>query len=384
MENLNTEARTTLCVFVLLISLSAVLPAVTSVARGFKPLLAAEPLSTTNPGVPPFTPQQVWKAYNFNPLLDAGYKGAGQVIAIVDAYGSKTITTDVARFCSQFSLPACTMTIYYPDGKPRSSNSGWAIETSLDVEWAHAIAPQASIALVIGYDNSWAHLYNALSYAINNVAGVKTLSMSFGALETDFPTTGSYTIAAHHALFVTAANKGISLFASSGDSGATTPNDIIYPASDPLVTAVGGTSLYLNSDGSYKSESTWSGSGGGASRVFTEPSYQTGVGDSMRDIADVAYDGDPNTGFYVYYSRSWYQVGGTSAGAPQWAALIAIAVQYHSHTYADANPELYGITKTVYHDITTGNNGYYSAGSGWDYPTGWGTADAYQLVINLP
>jgi len=360
------------------------LPAVTFVARGFDPLLVAKPMSTTNPATPPFTPQQVWKAYDFSPLLNAGYKGAGQVVAIVDAYGSKTITTDVAKFCSQFGLPACTMTIYYPDGKPRRSDSGWAIETSLDVEWVHAIAPQAAIALVVAYDNSWAHMYNALSYAINNVPNVKALSMSFGALESDFPTTGSYTIAAHHTLFMTAANKGISLFASSGDNGATTANDILYPASDPLVTAVGGTSLYLNSDGSYKSESTWSGSGGGTSRVYAEPTYQTSVGDKMRDIADVAYDADPNTGFYVYYGRSWYQVGGTSAGAPQWAALFAIAVQYHGHTYADANPELYSFSVNVYHDITTGSNGYYSAGAGWDYPTGWGTPDAYQVVTSLP
>jgi subtilase family serine protease len=384
MKNLNARARTILCVFVLLISLSATLPAVASAAKGIKPLLDAKPLSATNPGVPPFTPQQIWKAYDFNPLLSAGYNGAGQVIVIVDAYGSKTITTDVAKFCSQFSLPACTLTIYYPNGKPRRSDSGWAIETSLDVEWAHAIAPQATIALIVAYDASFNNIYNAISYAVNSVPNVKAISMSFGALETDFPTTGSYTISAYHALFVTAANKGISCFASSGDSGATTANDIIYPASDPLVTAVGGTTLYLNSDGSYKSESAWSGSGGGASRVFTEPAYQTSVGNNMRDIADVAYDADPNTGVYVYCSRSWYQVGGTSAGAPQWAALLAIAVQYHGHTYADVNPELYSISLSVYHDITTGNNGYYSAGSGWDYPTGWGTPDVYQLVVNLP
>jgi subtilase family serine protease len=385
MENLSARAKTTLYVIVLLMSLGTALPAAAVVTKGFEPLLIGEPLSTTNPGVAPFTPQQVWKAYDFGPLYNAGDKGAGTVIVIVDAYGSGTITTDVATFCSQFSLPSCTLKIYYPDGRPRRGNSGWAVETSLDVEWAHAIAPQATIALAVAYDSSFAHIYDAISYAVNKVSGATVISMSFGAIESDFPTTGSYTISAHHALFAAAANKGISMFASSGDSGATTANSILYPASDPLVTAVGGTSLYLNSTGSYSSETTWSGSGAGASIVFSKPSYQTGLGDSMRDIADVAYDADPNTGFYVRSSPYWYEVGGTSCGAPQWAALFAVAVQYHSHTYgSQTNPDLYNMTSGVYHDITTGNDGYYSAGTGWDYPTGWGTPDANLVVSHLP
>jgi subtilase family serine protease len=384
MENFGGKAKVTVCVFVLLIFLGSALPVVAFAEKGFEPLLAAEPMRARNHRAgDPFTPQQVWKAYDFGPLLSAGYSGAGQVIAIVDAYGSRSITTDVAKFSSTFGLPACNLKIYYPNGRPRFGDTGWAVETSLDVEWAHAIAPQATVALVVAYDASFQRIYSAVSYAVSSVPGVTALSMSFGALESDFPTSGLYTISAYHSLFVTAANKGISLFASSGDNGATTANSIIYPASDPLVTAVGGTSLYLNSDGSYSSETTWSGSGAGASTVFGKPSYQT-VGNGMRDIADVAYDADPNTGFYVYYGRSWWQVGGTSCGAPQWAALFAIATQYHGHTYANANTKLYSISVSVYHDITTGNDGYYSAGAGWDYPTGWGTPDAYQLISNLP
>jgi subtilase family serine protease len=377
------RAKATLLVLILLASMSATLPTISVVAKGFEPLLFAQPVSTTNSSVPPFTPQQVWKAYDLQQLLNLGYEGAGQTVSIVDAYGSSSITTDVASFCSRFSLPTCNLNIYYPDGKPRKSNSGWAIETSLDVEWAHAIAPQATIALVVAYDGSFRHIYNAISYAINSVPGVTVLSMSFGILESDFPKKGSYTISAFHNLFVTAYNKGISSFASSGDNGAKSANNIIYPASDPFVTAVGGTSLYLTSDGSYRSETTWSGSGAGASKVFTKPSYQTGVGDSTRDIADVAYDADPKTGVYVYCTPNWYEVGGTSVGAPQWAALFAIAVQYHSHTYGNANNALYHISSSVYHDITTGSDGYYSAGVGWDYPTGWGTPDAYLLVTSL-
>jgi subtilase family serine protease len=383
MRNLSGKTRTAFFAFVLLISVCSVLPVITFAERGFEPLLLFEPLSTSNPSVPPFTPQQIWTAYDFGPLFSAGFKGSGQVVAIVDAYGSSSLSTDLATFCSKFALPTCTVNIYYPNGRPFFRNSGWAIETSLDVEWAHAVAPEATIALIVAYDASFKNIYNAISYAVNKIPGVTTLSMSFGASESSFPTTGAYNINAFHSLFVTATNKGISCFASSGDSGATSANNIIYPASDPLVTAVGGTSLYLNSDGSYSSETTWSGSGGGASKVFNEPSYQTSIGDSMRDIADVAYDADPNTGVYVYYNRGWYQVGGTSAGAPQWAALMTIAVQYHSHSYADANPELYSVS-IGYHDVTTGNDGYFSAGTGWDYPTGLGTPDAYLLVQNLP
>jgi subtilase family serine protease len=377
------KARTIFLAFALLVFLCSAVPVITVAERGFEPLLIAVPLSVSNPGVAPFTPQQIWKAYDFQPLLSAGQNGAGEVIAIVDAYGSRSITTDVAKFCSQFGLPSCNLMIYYPNGQPRFRDSGWAIETSLDVEWAHAIAPQATVALVVAYDASFQHIINAISYAVNKVPGVTTLSMSFIALESSYPSKGTASIAAFHSLFVTATNNGVSLFASSGDNGAPAPNEAGYPASDPLVTAVGGTSLSLNSDGSYNGETTWSGSGSGNSTVFSKPSYQTGLGDSMRDIADVAYDADPNTGLYVRCSPNWYEVGGTSAGAPQWAALFAIAAQYHGHAYGNANPGLYSLTG-AYHDVTAGSNGYYSAGTGWDYPTGWGTPDAFQVVSNLP
>ena len=100
------------------------------------------------------------------------------------------------------------------------------------------------------------------------------------------------------------------------------------------------------------SETAWSKSSGGASKVFNKPSYQNTSSDNERDTADVAYDADPQTGFQVYFNRHWYPIGGTSAGAPQWAALFAIASQYHKHTYGDANPQLYSISASAYHDAS--------------------------------
>jgi subtilase family serine protease len=389
MSDLARKARAAFCVGVLLVLLSATLPVVTVAGKGLEPFQlflgegGGEPVSVSGLGVPPFTPQQVWKAYDFTPLLSAGYDGAGQTIAIVDAYGSRSITADVATFSSKFNLSACSLNVYYPDGMPFYRDPSWAIETSLDVEWAHAMAPQATVALVVAYDSSFQRMYNAIEYAINNVPDVTVLSMSFGSPESSYPTSGAYTISTFNKVFQAAVNKGISCFASSGDNSATAANSITYPASDPNVTAVGGTSLHVASDGSYISETAWSKSSGGASRVFNKPSYQTTGSDDERGTADVAYDADPQTGFQVYSSRHWYPMGGTSAGAPQWAALFAIASQYHKHTYGDANPQLYSIPASAYHDVTTGSNGYYSASSGWDYPTGWGTPDAYEVVIHL-
>ncbi|HEX4920148.1 MAG TPA: dockerin type I domain-containing protein, partial [Candidatus Bathyarchaeia archaeon] len=155
-----------------------------------------------------------------------------------------------------------------------------------------------------------------------------------------------------------------------------------YPASDPLVTGVGGTTLNLNSNASYVSEQAWSGTGAGRSIVFAQPSWQKGLGDPLdRNSVDVSYVADPNSGVMVIESGSSLQVGGTSVGSPQWAALAALATEANRHGYGTMNPQLYKLTN--YHDVLTGFNGYYSAGTGWDYPTGLGTPDAFQTVNAL-
>jgi subtilase family serine protease len=137
----------------------------------------------------------------------------------------------------------------------------------------------------------------------------------------------------------------------------------------------------LNVDASYGSETTWSGSGAGSSTLFSKPTWQQGLGDSMRDIVDVSYDGDPNTGVLVVQGGLEYQVGGTSAGSPQWAALMDLASQANGQSYGSANAKLYKLSS--YHDISTGSDSFFAAGSGWDYPTGFGTPDANLVVTGL-
>jgi subtilase family serine protease len=176
-------------------------------------------------------------------------------------------------------------------------------------------------------------------------------------------------------------SHGTTPFASSGDAGASSCCNVQYPASDPLVVAVGGTSLTLNADASYASETTWSGSGSGSSIIYSKPSWQQGLGDNMRDAVDVSYDADPATGVLVVTSNSLFQVGGTSAGAPQWAALLDLASQGNSAKYGAVNAQLYKIKS--YHDVTIGSNGFFSATAGWDYPTGLGSPDANATVKAL-
>ncbi len=339
------------------------------------------PLSTTNPGVPPFAPSDLWKAYNFLPLYSRGIKGNGTAIAIIDAFGNPSILSDLASFDSLTGLPPATVNQYFPLGVPKFRNTGWAVETSLDVEWAHAIAPAATIDLVIAPDSKLGSLFGAISFVASSLPSEVAVSMSFGLSESLYPTTGSFTISATHQLFATIVSHGTTPVASSGDSGASSCCNIQYPSSDPLVLAVGGTSLTLNSTASYVAESAWTGSTAGASIVFTKPSYQQGLGDSMRDTVDVSYDADPNSGVLVVEGGSLFQVGGTSAGAPQWAALIALTNQANGQKYGSVSDKLYKISN--YHDVISGSDGFFSATKGWDYPTGLGTPNADGLTSAL-
>ena len=339
------------------------------------------PASLSSPGVPPFVPADLRKAYNFLPLYSRGVNGNGTRIAIVDAFGDPTLSTDLSSFNSLTGLPTANVNIFYPDGVPKKMNSGWAVETSLDVEWAHAMAPSATIDLVVALDSTLGSVFDGIAYVANSLPSETVLSMSFGLAESSYPTTGSFTIIATHQLFVTMTSHGTTPFASSGDSGATSCCNPQYPSSDPLVVAVGGTSLTLNNDASYGSETTWSGSGAGSSTVFSKPSWQQGLGDSMRDAVDVSYDADPNTGVLVVQGGREFQVGGTSAGSPQWAALVDLASQANSKSYGSINANLYKIGS--YHDITSGSNGFFTASVGWDYPTGFGTPDANCIASAL-
>jgi len=321
-----------------------------------------------------YGPSQVRHAYGFDQIQG---NGGGQTIAIVDAYGSASLQNDLNSFCSTYSLPKTTVGIYYPQGKPRRSDSNWALETSLDVEWAHAIAPGARIVVVIAKSSMLNDLLNAVDYAVG--LGASQISMSWGGSE--FANELKYD--SHFQ------KPGVTFTASSGDSGA----GVSWPAASPSVVSVGGTTLSLDQFGTITSETAWSGSGGGISAYIPAPAYQADWQASPnRTVPDVSYGADPNTGFSVYISNfngssGWITVGGTSAGAPQWAAAFALANSLRSQPVNSGVVSLYSAAATGYSvdylDILTGSNGAYSAGSLYDLVTGLGSPAASVLVPAL-
>ena len=271
-----------------------------------------------------------------------------------------------------------------------TTNAGWALETALDVEWAHAIAPQANIILVEAASSSLTSLMSAVAFA-GKQAGVTVVSMSWGASE--FRGESSY-----NSVFTTAAGHvGVTYVAASGDTGASIGPD--YPSVSPNVLAVGGTTFALTASGAYSAESGWSGSTGGFSNQ-SEPSYQrstlqsVGLNAGVRTTPDVSFVADPATGVSVsdsvaYDGQSgWFQVGGTSLAAPAWAGLIAIVDQglatggKSSLTTAQVLTDLYSLPGSDFNDITTGFNGY-SATAGYDLVTGLGTPRANLLVAGV-
>jgi subtilase family serine protease len=301
------------------------------------------------------SPTQIRGAYN---LPTTGGTGT---IAIIDAYDNPNVAADLTVFSNTFGLPTPSFEKHMMASTIRA-NSGWGLEISLDVQWAHAIAPNAKILLVEAKSNSLADLLAAVDYARGR-SDVVAISMSWGANEFsgetlyDFHFTSSY---------------GATFFASSGDAGA----GITWPAASPNVVAVGGTTLKLNPNGSVASETGWSGSGGGVSSIEVEPAYQSTYGipgaNNHRCVPDVSYDADPYTGVSVYDSYGyggWLVVGGTSAGAPQWAAIQSLGNSAtNSNFYKDANANY----ASYFRDITIGSNGYPAA-TGYDYVTGLGS-----------
>ncbi len=347
-----------------------------------------------------YSPAQIRHAYGFDQLSASG---AGKIVAIVDAYDDPTVASDLETFISTFNvtgmygLPntaSCTVALgphpcfqkLYAQSKPRT-DGGWALEISLDVQWAHAIAPGADILLVEAKTSSFSNLIGAVDTAVKN--GASVVSMSWGGSE--FSSESGYD--SHFNV------TGVTFTASSGDNGAGT----IYPSVSPYVVAVGGTSLPLDSSGNVVgTETAWSGSGGGISSYEKEPGYQSSYPipstGGMRGVPDVAYDADPITGVSIYDSTSyqgqtgWFQVGGTSVGAPNWAALIALADQSRSAGNLASNnllsaPEYNAAASSVYgsnyRDITSGTNGTCSicgAATGYDFVTGLGSPLANDLV----
>lgn len=347
-------------------------------------------------GATGYTPAQLQAAYGFNRIsIASGINGTGQTIAIVDAYNAPTIRTDLQAFDRAYGLPdppsltvmsqtGSTTALPPNDPSPNRQND-WEVEEALDVEWAHALAPGAKIVLVEANSANDSDLMAAVRTAAS-LPGVSVVSMSWGGSEDSSELT-------EDSVFKTpVGHQGVTFLASTGDSGQ--PGG--FPAYSPNVVAVGGTTLNVGATGNYLSETAWADSGGGISRYESQPSYQHGVvtqSTTRRTIPDISFVADPNTGVGVYDSFSfgtatpWEQIGGTSLSAPAWAALVSIVNQQRVQnglTTLDGSrqllPMLYQLDQTnpsVFHDITSGNNGF-AAGRGYDLVTGLGSP-----VVNL-
>ena len=364
-----------------------------------------------------YGPAQVRAAYGVDKLTHLN--GAGKTIVIIDAFQSPTIQSDLATFDTLFGLPAPTFNIIAPDGlTPFDQNdpnqTGWAGEITLDVEYAHAIAPAATIDLVLAKSNDDANILSATKFAIDHNLG-DVISQSFGEAEQCMDPA---LFTQQTALFAQAVKKHITVLASSGDQGAAQPTcdgtsffkAASTPASDPNVTGVGGT--FLDADGitgAYHGETAWNepdfaaAGGGGFSVKFKTPAYQKSRHLPMRGVPDVAYNAAINAGVLAVWSSSGlganlvFGFGGTSAGSPQWAGLVALADQLRRGRIGDINPALYAITQSskvyhgLFHDITVGDNTYhgavtvngFAAKQGWDAATGLGSPKANVLVPAL-
>jgi subtilase family serine protease len=342
-------------------------------------------------------PSMVQTAYQFTSLLTvAKSNGTGETIVIDDACGDSSIATDVAQFDSTFGLPAVNLSVYTPQGKPCSDPTGWGLETALDVEWAHAMAPNASIALLEAAQPTTTDLLGAWNYSLANSLG-NQISNSWGG------SGGCPQLASR--LVRSAALAHVTVLASSGDSGAWgsgTTQTQQNPADCLGVVTVGGTTLNVNSTGAYSSESAWSGSGGGYSSSLREPAFQVraNITDSYGALGkpDVAAVADPYTGVWVYEKASggWVVVGGTSVACPIWAAFLADVNSWRSvngfPALGNLDPFLYQAVYGVnggsphygstMHDVTSGSNGW-SAGTGWDPATGLGSFRAAALAAGL-
>ena len=362
-------------------------------------IITQPPVQLTNgPNVAPngLVPRQVATAYGFDQLWLRN-RGAGQTIGIVDAFDHPEIEKDLGVFDNRFLLPDCTSAngcfrqVYATGinpGPPPSDKTVWQYEIALDVEWAHAMAPEATILLVEANSDQLSDMMQAVNVAVQN--GATVVSMSWGGFEFNQETKFDSSLVAANVTFVAAA----------GDFGT----GVLYPAASPYVTAVGGTTLNVTVKGNYLGETAWSGSGGGLSQYESEPTYQSlfnipADSKNRRGVPDVAYDADPDTGFTLFTTLplvGWFEFGGTSAGAPQWAALMAISdslrVALGKAPLSGADAALYSAATSdysgTYNDVTSGSNGtcgvpVCTAVPGYDYITGLGSPKALNVANAL-
>lgn len=374
-----------------------------------------------------FDPTEMREAYN----VPATYDGSGQTIIIVDAYGDPQIESDLKLFDGLFGLPAPpSFTIYHGSATQTAgihAAASWAGETALDVEWAHAIAPNANLVLIEAPSSSGNAINTVERRIVPNYPGA-IVSQSFGLQESAISGGGNNTqVQQAHKNYQLFTSLGDTVIASAGDFGAsngTNVNSPQYPASDPLVTSIGGTEANPYPLGlcpsatpaeaaadicHYGGEQTWNepdiasvpvATGGAPSLIWDAPSYQDGVtGLSTRAVPDVAYNAAINGGVLVALEGGIFLFGGTSCGSPQWAGIFALVNQARvaggKPSIGAPNTALYNIYKSArygsdFHDITAGNNTLvgaplagYSAVTGYDLTTGIGTPNAANLISDL-
>ncbi|HEU5230412.1 MAG TPA: S53 family peptidase [Ktedonobacteraceae bacterium] len=388
-----------------------------------------------------YSPQQIRQAYHIDKLLNAGITGKGRTIVIIDAFQDPFVQQELAAFDTAFGLPAPVFNQIAPDGlvpfdPTDPSQSGFAGEIALDVQWAHAVAPAAKITLVLAKTNQNTDLVSAIKFAVDHNLG-DVISQSFGENESCF---GNALLQQLHGIYAQATRKHITLFASSGDQGASQQTcdgnswtqAASAPASDPLVTAVGATEMFAAFDcnaanpcpaghptpGTYDHETALNeapglftvgsfSTGGGFSVLFKRPEYQEdvrGIPAGHRGLPDISYSGSINHGVLVACGTcaggatpAFFVFGGTSVGSPNWAGLIALGDQMAGHRLGFINNTLYrigSIDADDMHDITVGNNSVqepdstgtlvsvsgFNAHKGWDATTGLGTPKVNQLI----
>lgn len=356
---------------------------------------------------PVYTPAELRTAYDVNSLASNGGTGAGQTTALFELDGYNP--SDIATYRSQYNLGAANYSNVLVDGATNTPGSGsGAVEVELDMEVASALAPDATQKIYIG-PNSVTGVNDTYNQIVTDDQA-KVTSNSWSECESD---SGDSELITLDNIFAQGAAQGQAFFSAAGDSGAydcwysPTTLAVGSPADDPNVVGVGGTTLNLAADGAYGSESVWGnvsgheGGGGGISAYFTRPAYQTGTNltNLNREVPDVSADADPATGYSIYCTlkdpictNGWSSVGGTSGAAPLWAGIATDVNEYLANqgkaTLGSASASLYSLyntaqTYSAYHDITTGNNLYYSATPGYDTASGMGTPDAWNIARDL-
>lgn len=382
-----------------------------------------------------YSPEQMRVAYGVQPLCEQGFTGKGVTVAVIDSYGSPTLQEDFDTFSQRFHLPHVTLDIRSPLGTvpfdySDTEMTGWAGETTLDVETIHAMAPDAQIVVLtspVDETEGTAGLpqFRQLEeYAVNNhLASI--ISQSFGASEISLnDKAGKAELALWNTFYQAATTQQqVTFVGSSGDGGATdyaNAADALasqlasvpttsFPPDSPWVLAAGGTTLTVQGSGTGEQvrEAGWSDSGGGFSQFSPEPAFQKGLPSSVqtllanrRGVPDVAASADPARGMLIYLTigpndREWQVVGGTSASAPLWAGILAVGQQKAGHPLGYVNPAMYSIGTSAkaaqdFRDIISGNNSQpqvgvtgYDATAGWDPVTGFGAPQADKLLPDL-